>query len=1135
MKKLIRVLFNRAYFPFYISQFFGTFNDNFFRTALAAFIMFGAISLNADTRAVAASILVALFMLPFFLFSAVAGQLADKYGKDTIIKLIKVAQVLAAILAIIGFLLNNVWLLLVILFLMGVISAVFSPVKFSILPEILEHDDLIAGNSLIQAGTYISMLLGIVCAGMIYSVDKYWMFLILLSVAVIGLFAAIFIPVVKPAGQKIDISKNFIKTTWEILSYFKYSRDIYLCILGISWFWFIGVVLVLQMPSFAKIAVYGHENLYIFLITLFACGIAVGAFLSYLFLKKEISIKHVPVSALLMTVFIVDLSFAAKNINLSFASVAMKDFILSFSGKRIVFDLFAFSVFAGLYIVPLVTMLQVAANRKIRARVFAANNIVNILFMLAGVIVCSAFVQAKLTMPAIFTLIAVFNVIGSIYICGLLPAHLLRIITKRIIGIFYKIEVKGIEHFEKCKGGTLIIANHTSFIDGIILSTIFGEKVSFAINTDVAKKFFVKPFLKLVKYFPIDNSNVMVVKSIIDELKKGGMVAIFPEGRITTTGGLMKVYPGPAVVADKSNADILPVCIEGSQYSDFSYFGMKTKKRRQRKITVTILPPRKLGVEQSLPENQRRNESVTKLYDIMCEMKFAGNSKSNTIFYSLIQKILLVGRNKEILDDMNRRPITFGSLLGAIFAFAKRILKQTEQSEHAGLMMPNTKTMVEIFFALSAAGRVPCMINYTDTPANILLCIKNAGIKKIYTSKDFIAESNLESVIQKLSDNGIKLFYVEDLKDSLKITEKLFAYLMSFFPRYYYKIINKNIDISGPAVILFTTGRGAKTKSVVLSHKNVQALRAQFSSVMDFGIQDSFFNAMPAFHSFGIIAGMLFPLLRAIKVFMYHSPLHYRTVSELVYDTNSTVILGTDTFLCGYAKTAHPYDFYSVRFVIAGVEKLRQETVKQWEENFGIRIFEAYGTAETSSTLAINTPMYFKSASVGRFMPSVEYKLETMKGLSSGGRLLVKGPNVTKSSLDGGVINTSQDEWFDTGDIVKIDEDGFVFVEGKIERFTEIDGEKISLTAIESAVSQIWPEHKHAVINTGGNKKKIVLFTTNGQACLEELEKNSLQDEVKGFVIPSKIKILEEIPITGTGATDYAKLARIAAGDLSIK
>jgi acyl-[acyl-carrier-protein]-phospholipid O-acyltransferase/long-chain-fatty-acid--[acyl-carrier-protein] ligase len=520
---------------------------------------------------------------------------------------------------------------------------------------------------------------------------------------------------------------------------------------------------------------------------------------------------------------------------------------------------------------------------------------------------------------------------------------------------------------------------------------------------------------------------VMVVKSIIDELKKGGMVVIFPEGRITTTGGLMKVYPGPAVVADKSNADILPVCIEGSQYSDFSYFGIKTKSRRQRKITVTILPPRKLGVDHSLPDSARRSAAVTKLYDVMCEMKFAGNSKNNTIFYSLIQKILLVGRGKEIIDDMNRQPITFGYLLGAVFAFAGRIVRQTEEDEYVGLMMSNTKTMVEIFFALSAVNRVPCMINYTDTPENILACAKNAGIKKIYTSKAFITESGLENIESKLSENGIKLFYTEDLKDGLKFTEKLFAYLMSFFPRRYYKIINKKIDISKPAVVLFTTGDTGKSKSVVLSHKNVQAIRAQLSSVMDFGIQDSFFNAMPAFHSFGITAGMLFPLLRGIKVFMYHSPLHYRTVSELVYDTNSTVILGTDTFLYGYAQTAHPYDFYSVRFVIAGVEKLREETVKAWEENFGIRIFEAYGTAETSSTLAINTPMYFKNGSTGRFLPSVEYKLEPMAGLSAGGRLTVKGPNVSNSYIKDGVLNMSSDEWFDTGDIVKIDEDGFVF------------------------------------------------------------------------------------------------------------
>ena len=206
----------------------------------------------------------------------------------------------------------------------------------------------------------------------------------------------------------------------------------------------------------------------------------------------------------------------------------------------------------------------------------------------------------------------------------------------RFIGIFYKIEIVGQENFDKCKGGTLIVANHTSLIDGLILSVVFGEKLSFAINTDVTKKFWIKPFLKMIKYFPIDNTNVMVVKSIVDEIKKGHIVVIFPEGRITTTGGLMKVYPGPAVIADKSNADILPVCIEGIQYSDFSYFGAKIKSKRQRNIKLTILPPRKLNVNQSLSDVKRRNVAITKLYDIMCEMKFASNFSDKPIFVSII-------------------------------------------------------------------------------------------------------------------------------------------------------------------------------------------------------------------------------------------------------------------------------------------------------------------------------------------------------------------------------------------------------------------------------------------------------------------------------------------------------------------
>jgi len=359
---------------------------------------------------------------------------------------------------------------------------------------------------------------------------------------------------------------------------------------------------------------------------------------------------------------------------------------------------------------------------------------------------------------------------------------------------------------------------------------------------------------------------------------------------------------------------------------------------------------------------------------------------------------------------------------------------------------------------------------------------------------------------------------------------------MSYCPSYYYKKINKNIDHSKTAVVLYTSGAEGTPKAVALTHKNIQTNRNQISSVLDFGLMDSFFNTMPIFHSFGMVGGMFLPLLRGIKVFMYHSPLHYKIVPELVYETNSTVIFGTDTFLNGYAKSAHPYDFYFIRFVVAGVEKLREETANLWADGFGIRIFEAYGSTETSSTVAVNTPIYFKTGSVGRFLPSMEYKLVEAPHLE-GNRLYVKGENVMSGYIKDGVLSapkTLADGWYDTGDIVNMDEDGFVFVKDTTKRFIRMNCINISLTELETLISAAYPQSKHAIVVIADSRarKQIVLFTTALNITCSELKKVFEDKMLAELTVPCRVETLADIPIVGTGKTDYNKLIETAKGIL---
>ena len=371
------------------------------------------------------------------------------------------------------------------------------------------------------------------------------------------------------------------------------------------------------------------------------------------------------------------------------------------------------------------------------------------------------------------------------------------------------------------------------------------------------------------------------------------------------------------------------------------------------------------------------------------------------------------------------------------------------------------------------------------------------------------------------------------MKAKITLSDKIIGFIASYFPHRYYKMVRGKVVSKDPAVILFTSGSEGTPKGVVLSHENIQANCLQLKSVLDFGLKDRVFNAMPIFHSFGLTVGTLLPLLSGVEVFFYPSPLHYRIVPELIYDRNATIIFGTDTFFNGYAKMAHPYDFYSVRLAVVGAEKLKEETIRKYYDQFGLRIMEGYGATETAPVLAVNTSMFFKRGSVGRLLPGIEYKLEKIPGVEDGGKLLVKGGNIMAGYVRDtkpGVLEPPQDGWYDTGDIVRIDEDGFVFILGRAKRFAKIAGEMISLTAVETELNALWQGKMHAVVNIPDEKKgeQLVLFTTQADAQRPAILEHFKTKGLSELAVPKTIKVMEEIPLMGTGKVDYVKLKEIA-------
>ena len=417
------------------------------------------------------------------------------------------------------------------------------------------------------------------------------------------------------------------------------------------------------------------------------------------------------------------------------------------------------------------------------------------------------------------------------------------------------------------------------------------------------------------------------------------------------------------------------------------------------------------------------------------------------------------------------------------------------------------------FFALHAWGRVPAMLNFSTGAASAVLACRAAQVGYLLTSRRFVEMGRLGDLIAAIQGIGVKVTYLEDLRAGLSPLDKLIGLMGGTLPQLTYWLTCRRRDPQGPAVVLFTSGTEGAPKGVVLSHFNIQSNRYQVASRIDFGPTDIVFNALPLFHSFGLSTGTLLPVLFGLKVFLYPSPLHYRIVPEMVYGTNATILFGTDTFLAGYARFAHPYDFYSVRIICTGAERLKDETRRVYSERFGVRLMEGYGATETGPVLAMNSPMQCQAGD--RRAPHAGHRprLEPVPGIDTGGRLVVSGPNVMSGYLKAdrpGELQPPEGGWYDTGDIVSIDDDGFVTIQGRVKRFAKIGGEMISLAAVETWVARLWPDEAHAVTNLPDPKKgeQLVLVTAHQGARREDLTAFARTQGIAELAVPRAICVV---------------------------
>jgi acyl-[acyl-carrier-protein]-phospholipid O-acyltransferase/long-chain-fatty-acid--[acyl-carrier-protein] ligase len=500
------------------------------------------------------------------------------------------------------------------------------------------------------------------------------------------------------------------------------------------------------------------------------------------------------------------------------------------------------------------------------------------------------------------------------------------------------------------------------------------------------------------------------------------------------------------------------------------------------------------------------------------------------VFDALIDARDTYGAKKPILEDQERNPLSYTDMIRGAFALGRRIAGMTKKGERVGVMLPSSSAGVVTFFALHAFGRVPTMLNFTAGIRNLKAACKLAGVTRILTAHRFIDQGKLDDLIDALSvDHTIT--YLEDVRKQVNMADKAFAALAGALPRQF----RSPAKPSDPGVILFTSGSFGAPRGVMLTQGNLCANVEQIAAHIDLDPAWVMFNPLPIFHCFGLTGGVLLPILTGMKAFQYPSPLHIKQIPTLIRESQASILLATDTFMNQYARSADPGDLSGLQFVVCGAERVREETHALVKERFGdVQLLEGYGATEASPVIAVNKPGSNRHGTVGPMVPGMETRLEPVDGISVGRRFLVRGPNVMAGYLnDIGGVDPLVDGWHDTGDVVTFDDDGYVRIQGRVKRFAKIGGEMVSLTAAEDLAAGVWPEARHAVISMPDPKKgeRLVLVTDRLDAAVSSLIAHAQSIGAPELAVPRKIVRVPEIPVLGTGKTDYVAIQKMAETD----
>lgn len=1107
MKQLLK---NRGFQSFLWTQFLGALNDNLYKTIVSLRAVQVAASAGLDYLSIAGVV----FVVPFLLFSGYSGHLADRVSKRRVMIAVKGFEIGAMTLGLVVFFTNRMEWMMVVLFLMSLHSTIFSPAKYGIVPEMLPDKDLSRANGLLEMTTFVAIVLGTSSSAFLFASwkDQAWKIgIVMVGVALTGFAASFGIPrtEAKPTGE--PFRKNPFGEVITGTRHLLRDQPLWLTVVGISYFWLLGALFQLDLFFYGSEVLHAGEVKIGFMVTALAVGIGAGSLLAGNLSGDRVELGLVPVGSVLMGVF--STALAASHASYGW-SVAMLT-LLGLSG--------------GLFIVPLNAFLQYRSEQGERGRVIATNNFYNTIgLMLASGALWLFHDRMHVAADRLIFCAGLVTLAATVYVVWLMPFHLVRLGFRIAIHTLFRIRVEGRDR-APLKGPALLVCNHVSFVDGILISAAIDRNVRFMIW----KPYFAQPVMawvfRQIHAIPVGTNGprdmVAAITQAREELKRGRMVCIFAEGSITRTGHLHPFKRGLEKIVHGTEAPVIPMHLDGLWGSPFSFAGgrffARMPKRLFQPVTVTFGEP------------IRTASSAKDVFQAVAELGADAVSLRKQPGDTLGERFVRASRERWstlALVDSTGRELTHGRALTASLLVADWARRNSKEREMVGVLLPSSVGGALANLGLTLAGRVPVNLNYTAGIEARSAAIEQCRMRTILTSRVFLEKAKIEP--------AAGMVYIEDLLGQAGGFAKVGALIRARLAPARTLVSRSSPD--SLATVLFSSGSTGAPKGVMLSHYNVISNIDAMRQVFELNEQDRVVGVLPFFHSFGYTVTLWLPAIGGLGAIYHSNPMDAKTIGEMTARYRGTLLLTTPTFAAAYARKCTREQFASLRFVLAGAEKLREPVAKAFQDAFGLTILEGYGCTEMAPVVAVNTKGHEagresqlgnKPGTVGKPVPGVALRIvdpETLEPLAAGseGLLLVRGPNRMLGYLGaaGDAAGPDAGGWYNTGDIASVDEDGFLKIVDRLARFSKIGGEMVPHLKVEEALREATRGEPCCVIGLPDERKGerlVALYTASG-ASPDEIWRALSATDLPKLWIPKRedIRWVEAIPALGSGKVD---------------